>query len=103
MPGLGAGASNGLKLSDRLFSGEDSITSSDWLELLPPELALLGVEDDPPEEQAARPAAAKSATAPAASVLLLENLLTVNLTFPLVCCDFEKELSVSLLDGAVRH
>jgi hypothetical protein len=67
------------------------MTSSDWLELvlLPPEFEF--GEDDPPDEQAARPAAS-TVTAPAASSLLLEIPLTVNIAFPLGCCDFGEEL-----------
>jgi hypothetical protein len=63
-----------------LVSGEDSITRVGELELelVPPVLELLlaavPLEE---EEQAARPTA-RNTTAPAASALLLEILLTVN-------------------------
>jgi len=81
-------ASNGLKLSIRLSSGEDSMTSGGWLVLagalleLPPLAAGLL---EPPlaevfellDEQAARPAA-RSVTAPAVSTLLPGILLIVN-------------------------
>jgi hypothetical protein len=63
-----------------LVSGEDSITRAGALELelLEVEPPVAPVEDPlEEEEQAARPAA-RSTTAPAASALLLEILLTVN-------------------------
>jgi hypothetical protein len=78
-----------LKLSTRLVSGEDSITSSGELEVEPVavlEAVLEAVLDevapaapvlDELEEQAARPAARRP-TAPTASALLLVILLIVN-------------------------
>src|ERR1700730_2694597 len=82
MPWIGDAPSNGLKLSVRVSSGEDSMTSAGALELLavlppvPVELVELGVEVVL-EEQAARPAP-RSMTAPAATALLLRILLVVN-------------------------
>src|SRR5579863_4377550 len=80
MPWIGDAPSNGLKLSVRVSSGEDSMTSAGALEVLP--LAVLepvpvaaGVVLD--EEQAARPAP-RSMTAPAATALVLRILLVVN-------------------------
>src|ERR1700733_1551274 len=81
MPWIGDAPSNGLKLSVRVSSGEDSMTSAGAFEVLPlavlePVPAVLGVVllD---EEQAARPAP-RSMTAPAATALLLRILLVVN-------------------------
>src|SRR6185437_6653143 len=86
MPWTGAALSNGLKLSIRLSSGDDSMTSGGWLvlagallalpppaEALPPPLAEVFELD----EQAARPAA-RSATALAVITLLPGILLIVN-------------------------
>src|ERR1700733_1215769 len=79
MPWIGDAPSNGLKLSVRVSSGEDSMTSAGALEelaVLPPEPVELGVEEVL-EEQAARPTP-RSMTAPAATALLLRILLVVN-------------------------
>jgi hypothetical protein len=83
MPWIGDAPSNGLKLSVRVSSGEDSMTSAGAFELvlvlvlavLEPVPVAAGVELD--EEQAARPAP-RSMTAPAATALLLRILLVVN-------------------------
>src|SRR6185437_4451828 len=81
MPWIGEAASNGLKLSVRLSSGEDSMTRAGWFELLLLPLPLLELLAlgllELPEEQAARPAA-KSVTTLAASTLLPGILLVVN-------------------------
>src|ERR1700760_1675742 len=85
MPWIGEAWSNGLKLSVRLSSGEDSMTRAGWFELVLLLLLLLLPALEPLalgllellEEQAARPAA-RSVTAPAASTLLPGILLVVN-------------------------
>src|SRR5580692_9452433 len=99
MPWIGDAPSNGLKLSVRVSSGEDSMTSAGAFELvlllavLEPVPVVAGVVLD--EEQAARPAP-RSMTAPAATPLLLRILLVVNFDLSSrVVRNFEKELCFS--------
>src|SRR6185437_167027 len=103
MPWTGAAASNGLKLSVRLSSGEDSMTSGGWLELalafpLPVE-EVLGLEE--PEEQAARPAA-RSVTTLAVRALLPGIPLIVNFDLSSRVLRISRRSVVYWLDGAVR-
>src|ERR1700761_7699346 len=111
MPWIGEALSNGLKLSVRLSSGEDSMTRAFALELeLEPELVLppdAPVEDAPPDEQAGRAAARRPAAVSAAALLLL-NLLIVNFDLSSLVLRFRGGLSLPCgwflrLDGAARH
>jgi hypothetical protein len=102
---MGALPTKGLKLSVMLASGEDSITRAGSLELEEVEEGLeppLAAVEELLEEQAARPAA-RSATAPAATALLLEILLTFNLDLSSRVLRFREGLVFLWLDGAVRH
>src|SRR5579863_7008857 len=106
MPWIGDAPSNGLKLSVRVSSGEDSMTSAGAFEVLP--LAVL--EPLPPvlgvvlldEEQAARPAP-RSMTAPAATALLLRILLVVNFDLSSRVVRIREGVMFLWLGGAARQ
>src|SRR6201996_7458026 len=106
MPWIGDALSNGLKLSVRVSSGEDSMTSAGAFELvlllavLEPVPVAAGVELD--EEQAARPAP-RSMTAPAATALLLRILLVVNFDLSSRVVRIREGVVFLWLDGAARH
>src|SRR6201996_5216409 len=99
MPWIGEALSNGLKLSVRLSSGEDSMTSGFWLVLEPLLVLLPPGEVDPPEEQAARAAAASRPAAVSATVLLLLDLLVVNFDLSSPVFRFRGGLSGAAIRG----
>src|ERR1700749_1183870 len=108
MPWIGDAPSNGLKMSVRGSSGEDSMTSACAFELvlllagLRPVPGVAGVELDEDEEQAARPAP-RSMTAPAATALLLRILLVVNFDLSSRVVRIREGVVFLWLDGAARQ